>query len=141
MRNRTSTSRPRADIEGRSTGRSTVTSATEVLCPATSRGCHAAPTPGRARGTSLQPEAQVEAAASDPEGSSITTWPWYPVVFAAAYVLNLWVESGVSIFAVTRSLAVAVLATGAMLLVLTLATRRPHLAGAVTLVVSALLVS
>ena len=89
----------------------------------------------------MQQEEQVGAAASDPEGTSIATWPWYPVVFAAAYVLNLWVESGVSFFAVTRSLAVGVLATGAMLLLLALATRRPHVAGAATLVASALLVS
>ena len=64
-----------------------------------------------------------------------------PLLQIAAYVLNLWVESGVSIFATTRSVAVGVLATGALLLVLALVTRRPHLAGAVTLVASALLVS
>jgi hypothetical protein len=67
--------------------------------------------------------------------------PWYPVAFAATYVLNLWVDSGVSVMAVTRSLAVAIAGTAVLLLLTAAVTRRRHLAGIVALVVLLLLLS
>ena len=71
----------------------------------------------------------------------MATLPWYPVVFAAAYVLNLWVESGVNVFAITRSLAVAVVSTAALVVLFMVVSRRPHMAGAAALLAAALLVS
>ena len=38
--------------------------------------------------------------------------PWYPILFAAAWVLNLWVETGVGVLAMTRSLAIVVVGCG-----------------------------
>ena len=84
----------------------------------------------------MQPLKKLESAASH-----AAALPWYPVVFVVAYVLNLWVESGVNIFAITRSLAVGVLGAGSVVLLLALITRRPHMAGAATLLASAILIS
>ena len=67
--------------------------------------------------------------------------PWYPLLFAAAWVLNLWVETGVSALAVARSLLIVVLGVCAILLVATLASRRPHVAAAITITAFGLLVS
>ncbi len=67
--------------------------------------------------------------------------PWYPSVLAAAYVLNLWVASGVSVLAMTRSLVVAVAGVTALVVVLTIVTRRPASAGAVSLALFAMLAS
>lgn len=67
--------------------------------------------------------------------------PWYPVAFAATYVLNLWVDSGVSVLAITRSLMVAMVAAGLILGVLAIVTRRPHLAGVLSLLAILVLLS
>ena len=67
--------------------------------------------------------------------------PSYPVTLAAAYVLTLWIESGVSFFAVWRSLAVIVLGVGVALVVLGALLRRPHIAAAAVTGSIALLVS
>ena len=88
-----------------------------------------------------QPIDNLAGADGRPRRPSVVTLPWYPVAFAATYVINLWVESGVSVFAITRSLAVVVVATGVLLLLLAFVSRRPHVAGAATLLVSAVLVS
>lgn len=69
------------------------------------------------------------------------TLPWYPVIIAAAYVLTLWVETGVSAFAILRALAIAVVAACLLVLILSFVLRRPHLAGFATLIIGALLVS
>jgi hypothetical protein len=67
--------------------------------------------------------------------------PWYPSVLAAAYVLNLWVASGVSVLAMTRSLVVVVAGTTALVVVLTIVTRRPAIAGAMSMALFAVLAS
>jgi hypothetical protein len=67
--------------------------------------------------------------------------PWFAVIIPAAYVLNLWVESGVSVLAVVRSLLIVVFAATALTGAVSLMTRRPGLAGVVTIVAFALLVS
>ena len=67
--------------------------------------------------------------------------PWYPMLFAAAWVVNLWIETGVSVLAVTRSLAVVVLGVALILVVASLISRRPSAAGAFTVVIFGLLVS
>jgi hypothetical protein len=59
--------------------------------------------------------------------------PWYPIAFVATYVLNLWIEAGVSVLAVTRSLAIAVVGAALLLVLLSVLSRRPHLAGLITL--------
>jgi hypothetical protein len=63
------------------------------------------------------------------------------MLFAAAWVLNLWIETGVSVLAVGRSLAIVVLGVSLVLLVVALVSRRPHVAGAFTIVAFGLLVS
>ena len=67
--------------------------------------------------------------------------PWYPILFAAAWVLNLWVETGVSVLAMARSLVIVVGGVGAILLVAALVSRRPYVAGAITITGFGLLVS
>ena len=67
--------------------------------------------------------------------------PWYPMLFAAAWVLNLWVETGVSVLAMARSLAIVVIGVALVLVVATLVTRRAPVAGAITIVAFGLLVS
>ena len=89
----------------------------------------------------MEPHTNGEEANGGRRRPTIATLPWYPVVFAAAYVINLWVESGVSVFAITRSLAVVVVATAALVVLLTVVSRRPHAAGAAAMLAAALLVS
>ena len=89
----------------------------------------------------MEPHTNVEGTNDRPRRPAVATLPWYPVVFAAAYVLNLWVESGVSVFAITRSLVVAVVASAVLVVLFTVVSRRPHMAGAAALLASALLVS
>lgn len=67
--------------------------------------------------------------------------PWYPILFAAAWVLNLWVETGVSALAMARSLVIVVGGVGAILLIATLVSRRPFVAGAITITGFGLMVS
>jgi hypothetical protein len=69
------------------------------------------------------------------------TVPWYPVVIPLAYVLNLWVESGVSLLATTRSLLVAALVAIGLFFGLLSLTRQRHISGAATLLVLVLLTS
>ena len=78
---------------------------------------------------------------TDRWGSGVLSLPWYPVAIGATYVLNLWVESGVSIFAVARSLAVVTVGMVLLTATVALVTRRVHLAGAVALIAFALLVA
>ena len=73
--------------------------------------------------------------------STLVTVPWYPAIIAAAYVLTLWVETGVSMFAILRALAVAIVAVALLVMVLSLVLRRPHVAGFATLIIGAVLVS
>lgn len=68
-------------------------------------------------------------------------FPWYPVALVAAYVLTLWIDSGVSFLATWRALAVSVLGVGVALVLLATVTRRPHLAAAIVIVAVGLLVS
>ena len=70
-----------------------------------------------------------------PRGSLWVTVPWYPIAIVATYAINLWVDSGVSVMAVMRSLVVAVVGAGLFLCLLLLITRRLHVAGALTLIV------
>jgi hypothetical protein len=67
--------------------------------------------------------------------------PWYPVVLVAAYVLTLWIDSGVSFWAIWRSLAVSVIAVGAALILIASVTRRPHVAAAIVIAAVAVLAS
>jgi hypothetical protein len=67
--------------------------------------------------------------------------PWYPIVLVAAYILTLWIDSGVSFFATWRALAVSVIGVGIALVLLAALTRRPHLAGAVVTAAVAVLIS
>jgi hypothetical protein len=82
---------------------------------------------------------------SDTTGTSrwnaLPSVPWYPVLIAAAFVLNLWVESGVSTLAMARSLGIAVAGTGIIVLLVALVTRRPHMAGVVGLLAFGVLIS
>jgi hypothetical protein len=80
--------------------------------------------PGPPQGEGMQPPTNVDGTSAGPRRPSIATLPWYPVAFAAAYVLNLWVESGVSVFAITRSLLISRGALG-LLAVLVLAAAIP----------------
>jgi hypothetical protein len=76
-----------------------------------------------------------------PRPATITSLPWYPVLIAAAFVLNLWVESGISTLAMTRSLATVVVGMAGVIAITALVTRRPHVAGVIALVLFAVLVS
>ena len=73
--------------------------------------------------------------------SRLMDLPWYPVLFAAAWVLNLWVETGVSVLAMTRSLAFVVVGVASILVIATLVSRRPLVAGVITITGFGLLVS
>src|SRR6185503_16662680 len=63
------------------------------------------------------------------------------ILFAAAWVLSLWVETGVSAMAMARSLTIVVVGVGAILLIATLVTRRPNVAGVFTIAGFGLLIS
>lgn len=67
--------------------------------------------------------------------------PWYPVALAATYVLNLWIAFGISIFAITRGLLVAVAVAITLILIGTAITRSRHAGAAVATVVLAVLLS
>jgi hypothetical protein len=71
----------------------------------------------------------------------LTNLPWFAVLIPVTYVINLWLETGVSVLAVLRSLLiVAVVALGATT-ALAAVTRRPPLAGVIVLLAFGLLVS
>ena len=72
---------------------------------------------------------------------SVLGLPWYPMLIAAAFVLNLWVATGVSALSMTRSLAAAVVGTGAVLIVVAVLSRRVHVGGAAALLVFAVAAS
>ena len=72
---------------------------------------------------------------------SLKALPWFVVLIPAAYVLNLWVETGVSSLAVVRSLLIVTTVAALLTTVIAIATRRPHLAGIVVLVGFGLLAS
>lgn len=74
-----------------------------------------------------------EEQASEATPRSVAGLPWYPVLIAAAFVLNLWVATGVSALSMTRSLGAAVVGTGAVLVVMAMLSRRVHAAGAAAL--------
>lgn len=73
--------------------------------------------------------------------SRLVTIPWYPAILAAAYVLTLWVETGVSVFAILRALAIATAGAGLLVIITSLIIRRPHVAGFTSLIIGAILVS
>lgn len=72
---------------------------------------------------------------------SVLRVPWYPIVLVAAYVMTLWIDSGVSFFAIWRSLAVSVIAVAMGLVLIATLTRRPHLAAAIVIAAVAVLIS
>jgi hypothetical protein len=78
---------------------------------------------------------------ASPAWITVIDVPWYPMLFAAAWVLNLWVETGVSLLAIVRSLAIVEAGVGLLLLIAILASRRPHLAGVISVAAFGLLVS
>jgi len=97
--------------------------------------------PEDSHGERMEKRAKPDVTAGVSRPATIASLPWYPVLIAVAFVLNLWIESGVSTLAMTRSLAVVVIGLAAVIVVTALITRRPHVAGAFALVLFAVLVS
>jgi hypothetical protein len=67
--------------------------------------------------------------------------PWFAVLIPATYVLNLWVEAGVSIMAIIRALSIVAGAAALLTLLIALITRRLQLAGVAVLLVFGVLMS
>jgi hypothetical protein len=67
--------------------------------------------------------------------------PWYPTLLAGTFVLNLWIVSGVSLFALSRAFVIAVAVVTLAVLLLSVLTRRPHVSAAAVAILFAAAVS
>lgn len=86
-------------------------------------------------------DADDQSRASAPGWRALGALPWSAVLIPGAYVLNLWVETGVSVLAILRPLLIVVAVAALLTLVLGAVTRRPQLAGVIVLLGFGLLAS
>src|SRR6186997_3152252 len=80
-------------------------------------------------------------ATRDGRWASLRALPWFAVLIPAAYVLNLWVETGVSVLAILRPLLVVAGLAALLTAILGITTRRPQMAGVIVLLGFGLLAS
>jgi hypothetical protein len=85
------------------------------------------------------PAAEPRQEAADPPRPRLSQLPWHPLLLAAVVVATLWLNAGISPYAVFRSFAVALLLAAVLTALGTLVFRSIHLGGIAATAVIALL--